>query len=55
MPHARDVEMAFALAIEILFPQIAMPAFEQNGKETKFFFFAQSHRELRIGIIESLG
>ena len=48
VPHARDVEMAFALAIEILFPQIAMPAFEQNGEETKFFFFAQSHRELRV-------
>jgi hypothetical protein len=25
-----------------------MPAFEQNGKETKFFFFAQSHRKSRV-------
>ncbi len=48
VPHAGNVEMALALAIEILFPQIAMPAFEQNGEETKFFFFAQSHRELRV-------
>ena len=48
VPHARNVEMALALAIEILFPQIAVPAFEQNGEETKFFFFAQSHRKLRV-------
>jgi hypothetical protein len=40
--------MALALPIEILLPQIAMPAFEQNGEEAKFFFFAQSHRKLRV-------
>jgi hypothetical protein len=39
--------VALALAIEILFPQIAMPAVEQNGEETKFFFFAQRHRKLK--------
>ena len=48
VPHARNVEMALALAIEILLAQIAMPAFEQNGEETQFFFFAQSHRKLRV-------
>jgi len=42
------VEVALALAIEILFPQIAMPAFEQNAKETEFFVFAQSHRKWRV-------
>ena len=36
--------MSFALAIQILLAQIAVPAFEQNGEEAKFVFFAQSHR-----------
>ena len=48
VPHAGNVEMPFALAIQILFAQIAMPAFEQNGEETKFVFFAQRHRKLRV-------
>ena len=53
--HARDMEMTFALAIEILFPQIAVPAFEQNGEETKFVFFAQSHRKLRVVSLVRIG
>ena len=40
--HPRNMEVALALAIEILFPQIAMPAFEQNGEETKFFFLLRA-------------
>ena len=49
MAHPRNVEMTFALAIEILLPQIAVPAFEKNGEKAKFVFVAQSHRgELRV-------
>ena len=31
VPHARNVKVALALAIEILLAQITMPALEQNG------------------------
>jgi hypothetical protein len=41
------MEVTLALAIKILFPQIAVPAFEQNSEETKLFFFAQRHRKLK--------
>ena len=40
VPHPGDVKMTLALAIETLFAQIAVPAFEQNGEEAKFVFFA---------------
>ena len=43
--------MAFALAIEILLAQIAVPAFEQDGEKAKFVFFAQS-MELRSLVAE---
>ena len=31
VPHPGNVKVPFALAIEILLPQIAMPALDQNG------------------------
>ena len=36
--------MAFPLAVETLFPQIAVPAFKENREKPEFVFFAQSHR-----------
>ena len=46
--HSGNMEVSFALAIQILFAQIAMPAFEQDGEEAQFIFFAQNgHREWR--------
>ena len=39
--HPGNVEMPFALAIQILFAQIAVAAFEQEGEEAQFIFFAQ--------------
>ena len=43
--------MPLALAIEILFAQIAVPAFEQNREEAKFVFFAQGHRRLELRVV----
>src|SRR5213592_332437 len=37
VPHAGDMKMAFALAIEILLAQIAVPALEQGGQESQLF------------------
>jgi hypothetical protein len=31
-----------------LFAQIAVPAFEQDGEEAKFIFFAQGHAAFRV-------
>ena len=45
MSHARDVKVPLALAIQALLTQIAVPALEENGKEPKFVFLAQRHRE----------
>ena len=43
--HPGNVKMPFALAIQILLAQIAMPALEQDGQEAQFIFFAQGgHR-----------
>src|SRR6185437_13032211 len=39
--HSRNVEMSFALAIQILFAQIAVPALEQDREQTEFLFFAE--------------
>ncbi len=39
--------MPFALAIQILLAQIAMPAFQQDGEETQFIFFAQNGHKFR--------
>src|SRR5205085_12493681 len=41
MTHPGNVEMAFALAIQVLLAQIAVPALEQDRKETQFIFFAE--------------
>jgi hypothetical protein len=37
--------MTFALPIQALLAQIAVAAFENSGEESKFVFFAQSHRQ----------
>src|SRR2546423_694651 len=39
--HSGNVEMSFALAIEILLAQIAVPALEQDREQTQFLFFAE--------------
>ena len=44
MSHAGNVEMPFALPVQILLAQIAVPALEQDREESKFVFLAQSHR-----------
>jgi hypothetical protein len=41
VPHAGDMEMAFALAIEILLAQIAMPALKQDGQQSQLFLPVQ--------------
>jgi hypothetical protein len=42
------MEVAFALPVEILLTEIAVPALEQNGEEAQFIFFAQcGHRNGR--------
>jgi hypothetical protein len=40
MAHAGNVEMAFALAIQILLAQIPVPALEQDREKTQLIFFA---------------
>jgi hypothetical protein len=42
MAHAGDVEMAFALAIQILLAQIPVPALEQDREKAQLIFFADS-------------
>ena len=50
MSHSGNVEMSFALAIQILLAQIAMPAFEQDREQAQFIFFAQNgHVGRRVG------
>ncbi len=39
--HAGDMEMAFALAVEILLAQIAVPAFEEQSEEAEFVLFRE--------------
>ena len=39
--HPGDMEVAFALTIQILLAQIRMPAFQHGGEKPQFFFFAQ--------------
>ncbi len=46
--HAGNVKVSLPLAIEILFAQIAVPAFEQDGEKAKFVFVAQGHWKLRV-------
>src|SRR5204862_8008652 len=41
MAHPRNVEMSFALAIQILLAQIAVPPLEHAREETKFIFFCK--------------
>ena len=49
MAHAGNVEVPFALAIQVLLAQIAVPAFEQDGEKAEFIFFAQRHgKKLRV-------
>jgi hypothetical protein len=40
--HSGNVKMPFALAIQILLAQIAMPALEQDREQTQFVFFIKS-------------
>ena len=47
--HAGNVKVPLALAIEILFAQIAVTALEQDGEKAKFVFVAQGHWKLRVG------
>jgi hypothetical protein len=48
--HARNVKMTFALAIQILFAKIAMPAFQEERKEAQLVFFAQfGHVRMAVG------
>jgi hypothetical protein len=39
--HSRNVEMTFALAIQILLAQIGMAALENRGEKSQLIFFAQ--------------
>ena len=48
VPHAGNVEVAFALAIQILLAQIRMPAFQHRGEEPQLFFFAQRWHTMSI-------
>ena len=41
MAHAGNVKVTFALAIQILLAQIAVPAFEQDREQTQFIFLAE--------------
>ena len=41
MTHPGNVEMTFALAIQVLLAQIAVPALEQDRKQTQFIFLAE--------------
>src|SRR6478735_4317425 len=41
VPHAGDMKMTFALAVEMLLAQIAMPALEQDRQKSQFFFPVQ--------------
>ena len=45
MAHAGNVKVALALAVEILLAQIAMPALEQDRKESEFLLLGQRHRQ----------
>ena len=47
--HPGNVKVPLALAIEILFAQIAVAALEQDGEKAKFVFVAQGHWKLRVG------
>src|SRR5262245_53945675 len=42
MPHAGDMKMSFALTNEILFPQIRVPALEDNPQKSHLIVFAKS-------------
>src|SRR5947209_1571964 len=42
MSHSRNVEMSFALAIEILLAQIAVPALQQDREQAQFVFSIKS-------------
>ena len=45
VPHARNVEMALALTIQILLAQIGVPALQHNCQQSELVFFAKSgHR-----------
>ena len=48
MPHAGDVEVAFALTIQILLAQIRMPTLQHRGEEPQLFFFAQRWHAMSI-------
>ncbi len=48
VPHARNVEVAFALAIQILLAQIRMPALQHRGEKPQLFFFAQRWHTMSI-------
>ena len=39
--HAGNMKMTFALTIQILLAQIAMPAFQEKGEKAQLIFFAQ--------------
>ena len=46
--HARDMEMALALAIQVLLAQIRVPALEHDRKKTQFILLAQFRHTMSI-------
>ncbi len=48
MPHAGNVKVTFALAIQILLAQIGVPALEHDLEKAQLIFFAQLRHTMSI-------